>query len=82
MGCGAVMAGRPSICTGFKTGSPERVLGDSSEPSWSRMGLKSDGDWTRFSGVCRSHLGLSLRVFAEGFSVSTRAGLGGVAVAW
>eukprot|EP00965_Chrysotila_dentata_P000569 18554-Pleurochrysis_carterae.AAC.1 len=82
IGCGAVMAGRPSIRTGFKAGSPERVSGDSSDPSWSRMGLRSDGGWMRFSGVCRSHLGPALRMFAEGFSASTRAGPGGVAVAW
>eukprot|EP00965_Chrysotila_dentata_P147749 4877250-Pleurochrysis_carterae.AAC.1 len=31
MGCGAVMAACPSVSTGFKAGSPERVSGDSSE---------------------------------------------------
>eukprot|EP00965_Chrysotila_dentata_P021780 721227-Pleurochrysis_carterae.AAC.1 len=58
---------RPSIRTGFKAASLERVSGDSSEPSWSRMGPRSDGDWTCFSGVCWSHLGPSSRAFAEGF---------------
>eukprot|EP00965_Chrysotila_dentata_P133697 4421638-Pleurochrysis_carterae.AAC.1 len=49
-GCGAAIV-RPSIRTGFKAGALERVSGDSSESSWSRMGPSSDDDWTCFSGV-------------------------------